>query len=74
MSWQNVREFTPQTLGWAIAELNMKPAAAARYLGISDRTMRRYLRGTREIPTSTALLLGCLIAQRIRPLVPKPGA
>ena len=42
-----------------------------RFLGVSDRTMRRYLRGQRDIPVSTALLLNCMIAHRLKPVVPK---
>jgi plasmid maintenance system antidote protein VapI len=71
MSWQTIRIYTPQILAATIAALSMKPAAAARFLGVSDRTMRRYLRGQRDIPVSTALLLNCMIAHRLKPVVPK---
>jgi hypothetical protein len=71
MSWQHERDFTPLELAKAIDILQMKPAAAARFCGVSDRTMRRYLRGQREIPTTTSLLLSCMIAHRLRPVVPK---
>jgi len=71
MSWQHERDFTPLELSKAIDILQMRPAAAARFLGINDRTMRRYLRGQREIPTATVLLLNCMIAHRLRPVVPK---
>jgi len=71
MSWQYTRGFSPPQMAVAIADLGMKPAAAARFLGVSDRTMRRYLRGQRDIPEATVLLLGCMIAHRLRPVVPK---
>jgi hypothetical protein len=64
----------PEELAQAIKVLRMKPAAAARYLGMSARQMRRHLRGQREIPVPVVLLLNCLIAHRLRPLVPKPKA
>jgi hypothetical protein len=41
---------------------------------MSARQMRRHLRGQREIPVPVVLLLNCLIAHRLRPLVPKPKA
>jgi hypothetical protein len=71
MSWQHDRTFTPAELAQAIKDLQMKPAGASRFLGVADRTMRRYLRGQREIPTATVLLLSCMIAHRLRPVVPK---
>jgi DNA-binding transcriptional regulator YiaG len=63
---------TPEELAQAIRALGMKPAAAARYLGMSARQMRRHLRGERAIGVPAILLLNCLIAHRLKPLVPKP--
>jgi plasmid maintenance system antidote protein VapI len=71
MSWQYTRGMAPEHLARAIADLKMKPAAAARFLGVSDRTMRRYLKGQRDIPEATVLLLNCMIAHRLKPVVPK---
>ena len=75
MSWQHTRSMSPDGLRLAIAALGMKPAAASRYLGCSDRQMRRMLRGEREIPVPVVLLLGVMITHRLRPLVPRrvPG-
>jgi hypothetical protein len=61
---------SPDALRLAIAALRIKPAAAGRFLGVSDRTMRRYLRGERDVPAATVLLLNCMITHRLRPLVP----
>jgi DNA-binding transcriptional regulator YiaG len=74
MSWQNHRVMAPEELAQAIKATGMKPAAAARYLGMSARQMRRHLRGEREIPVPVVLLLNCLIAHRLKPLVPRPKA
>lgn len=71
MSWQHTRGMSPTQFAAAIADLNMKPAQAARFLGHSDRTVRRFLRGQRSIPEADVLLLGCMIAHRLRPVVPK---
>jgi hypothetical protein len=62
----------PEELAQAIKALGMRPAAAARYLGMSARQMRRHLRGERAVGVPTILLLNCLIAHRLKPLVPRP--
>jgi len=72
VSWQHARSMTSEQLARAIAALGMKPAAAARYLGMSARSMRRHLRGERIVPVPVVLLLGCMIAHRTKPLVPRP--
>ena len=75
MSWQTTRTMSPEALRLAIIALGMKPAGASRFLGCSDRQMRRMLRGEREIPAPVALLLSCMLTHRLRPVVPKrvPG-
>jgi hypothetical protein len=75
MSWQHTRSMSPEQLALAIATLKMKPAAASRFVGCSYRQMVRMLRGERAIPVPIVLLLGCMIAHRTRPLVPRrvPG-
>jgi hypothetical protein len=62
----------PEELAQAIAALGMRPAAAARYLDMSTRQMRRHLRGERHIPAPVVLLLNCMLTYRLKPLVPKP--
>lgn len=75
MSWQHTRSMSPDGLRLAIAALGMKPAAASRFLGCSDRQMRRMLRGQAVVPVPVVLLLGGMITHRLKPLVPKriPG-
>ena len=71
MSWQLIRTMSPEHFAQAIRVLGLKPAQAARFLGVSDRTVRRQIRGEREIATSVVLLLNCLITHRTRPIVPR---
>ena len=75
MSWQQDRHMTPERLRYLIATLSMDKAKASRFLGCSYRQMDRMVRGERAIPVPVALLLGCMVAKRVRPLVPKkvPG-
>ena len=71
MSWQLIRTMSPEHFAQAIRVLGLKPAQAARFLGVSDRTVRRQIRGEREIATATVLLLNCMITHRTRPIVPR---
>ena len=75
MSWQSLRTMTPGELRQVLLILGVKPAGASRFLGCSDRQMRRMLRGEREIPVPVILLLNCMVSHRLRPVVPKrvPG-
>ena len=43
-----------------LARLDLSQVAAARLLGIGDRTSRRYAAGDAEIPEPTAILLRLL--------------
>ena len=45
-----------------LARLDLSQVAAARLLGIGDRTSRRYAAGDAEIPEPTAILLHLLAA------------
>ena len=71
MSWQLIRTMSPEHFAQAIRVLGLKPAQAARYLGMSDRQMRRLIRGERQIGTPIVLLLNCMITHRTRPIVPR---
>jgi hypothetical protein len=42
---------TPDELDIALARLGMTQKGAARYFGVGPSTIRRYLAGTRPIPT-----------------------
>ena len=69
MSWQN-RQMSGEQFEIAIARLGMTQAGSARFLGISERQARRYVRNQVEVPIPTALLLRCMLVHRERPVVP----
>ena len=72
MTWnQHERQFSPRDYKAAIATLGMSQVGAGRYLGVSDRTARRFVSGDAEIPVSAVLLLRSLIAHGEKPIVPK---
>lgn len=71
MSWQDNRTFTKEQLIWHIKALDMSNAGAGRYLGASERTMRRYIRGEAPVPPAMVLLLRLLHGHKIKPVVPK---
>ena len=70
MNWQN-RTMTPDQYAWYINKLGMTQAGAGRFLGISERTSRRYIRGEGEIPPAQALLLRSMYFHKDTPVVPK---
>ena len=53
-----------------LSALELSQAAAARYLGRSPRTIKRYLQGEATIPAAEVLLLRSLVAANLKPLVP----
>lgn len=72
MTWnQEERQFSPKAYRAAIATLGMSQVGAGRYLGVSDRTARRFVSGDAEIPASAVLLLRSLIAHGEKPIVPR---
>jgi len=48
----------------------MSEREAARFLGVSERTVRRYIAGGTMIPTSVVLPLWSMIAHGDMPVVP----
>jgi transcriptional regulator with XRE-family HTH domain len=69
-NWQYERTMTPEQYVIAFRLLGLDQAKAARVLGISERTSRRYVRGETEIPPAHALLLRAMLRYRVTPLVP----
>jgi DNA-binding transcriptional regulator YiaG len=62
---------TPRQFKLTIARLRMTQAAAARYLGVSERTAHRYANGETKIQAAEALLLRALIHHHEEPHIPK---
>jgi len=50
-------EMAPREFADALAAAGMTQAGMAAFLGVTDRTVRRYLTGTAAIPASTVILL-----------------
>ena len=71
MTWQDERMMSPAQYRWYIKALGMSQAGAGRYLGVSERTSRRFSRGEAEVPTSMVLLLRSLYHHGDKPVVPK---
>ena len=70
MSWQYERSMTPRQYEFAIRKLGMTQVGAGRFLGVSERTSRRFVAGHAEIPTAIVLLLSSMIAHNEQPVVP----
>jgi len=62
---------SPAQYRWYIKALGMSQAGAGRYLGVSERTSRRFARGEAEVPVSMVLLLRALYQYGLDPVVPK---
>lgn len=71
MSWQDHRMFTPEEYLRTVWRLGLTQTAAGRFLGVSERTSRRYVRGEAEVPAAQVLLLRAMLELGATPLVPK---
>ena len=69
--WQLNRQMTPNQYKQTCKVLRLSRAASARYLDYDERTAYRWARGTAAIPVACILLLRNLIANDIKPIVPK---
>jgi plasmid maintenance system antidote protein VapI len=70
-AWQYERTATPEDFEYLLRVLGLSQEGCARYLGVSGRTVRRYIRGERPIPEGTVLLLRALFKFKVEPLVPR---
>lgn len=64
------RKMSPREYERTIANLRMNQSQAARWLGVSERTGRRYIAGEAEVPPSQVILLRLAAHTRLRPIVP----
>lgn len=69
--WQLERTMTSRGFAHTIELLGMSQEACGRYLGISGRTVRRYIDASAAIPAAHVLLLRALMRFRVTPAVPK---
>lgn len=58
---------TPKQYADAIERLGLSQRAAGRFLGVEERTSRRWISGESAIPESVAKLLRLMIARKISP-------
>lgn len=70
MSWQLERTMTPRQFERTIKALGLSQAASGRFLGHSERQMRRYVTGEAKVPEAEALLLRSMLAHGEVPVVP----
>lgn len=68
--WQNQRRMTAAQFTKAIKDLGMSQAGVGRFLGVSERHARRFVRGEAEVPEAYALLLRSLLFHNEQPIVP----
>jgi DNA-binding transcriptional regulator YiaG len=70
-SWQAEREMAPGELYALQVAFDMSQSEFAKYLGIGERSMRRYLQGTAPIPVAVVLLLRALCYYDVTPYRPE---
>lgn len=70
-NWQEHRKMTGKQYEAITKRLGLSQAGAGRYVGVSERTSRRFITGEAEIPVAVALLLRALVHFKEAPLVPK---
>ena len=58
---------TPKQYADAIDRLGLSQRAAGRFLGVEERTSRRWISGESAVPESVAKLLRLMIARKINP-------
>jgi hypothetical protein len=69
-SWQDKRAMSPGEFERTAATLGVSASAIGRFLGVSERTLRRYASGEAEVPVSVVLLLRAMLAHGLKPRVP----
>jgi hypothetical protein len=58
---------TPNQYKSAIDRLGLSQVGAARFLGVDDRTSRRWISGERDVPEPVSRFLRYLIAAKVTP-------
>jgi len=69
-TWQVERTMSKEEYAATIEALGLSMAAAGRYLGVTARTGRRYVKGVTTVPVSQVLLLRALVHYGAKALVP----
>lgn len=58
---------TPKQYAEAITRLGLSQRAAAGFLGVDERTSRKWIAGDNRIPESVAMLLRLMIKLKLKP-------
>ena len=66
-AWQLSRHASPAEFEALLGQLKVSQEGCGRYLGISGRTVRRYVSGDAMIPASHVLLMRALVHCRVQP-------
>lgn len=69
--WQRQRKISTRQMTEFMHEHELRFEDMARYLGVSVRTVSRYLSGASAIPDSVSLLVAALREFDQKPLVPR---
>ena len=69
--WMQKRAMSPREFTRTIKRLGMTQAGAGRFLGVSERTARRYISGDAEMSVAEVLLLRACVEFNLEPIVPK---
>jgi len=63
--WRKVAAISPAEYERLLAALGLNQSSGARFLGVSDRTSRRYVAGEAEVPASSVKLLRLMLHLRL---------
>lgn len=58
---------TPKQYAEAIERLGLSQRGAGKFLGVDERTSRKWIAGGARIPESVALLLRLMVKMKIKP-------
>jgi len=65
--WRKVAAISPAEYERLLAALGLNQSSGARFLGVSDRTSRRYVAGEAEVPAAAVKLLRLMLHLRLGP-------
>ena len=65
--WRKVAAISPAEYERLLAALGLNQSSGARFLGVSDRTSRRYVAGEAEVPAAAVKLLRLMLHMRLGP-------
>lgn len=58
---------TPKQYAEALTRLGLSQRSGARFLGVDERTSRKWIAGDARIPESAAMLLRLMIKLKLKP-------